>query len=81
MRTHSHSLACIRPVHSHAPSSGTGVRVLVDPWFYGDLVFAEQDWMFRAKKKYLTPENVDVKEIMAETDLLVISQVRAEPIL
>ncbi|MGV2826389.1 MBL fold metallo-hydrolase [Myxosarcina sp. GI1(2024)] len=37
-------------------------RILLDPWFVGDLVFSNQAWLFRGKKNkaYTIPENIDL---------------------
>ena len=56
-----------------------GVRVLVDPWLEGDLTFAEQDWLYRGKKRVVnTPKGgrVDLDQLAAETDVVVLTQVR-----
>ena len=56
-----------------------GARVLVDPWLEGDLTFAEQDWLYRGKKRVINAskgERVDIDQIAAETDVVVLTQVR-----
>lgn len=53
----------------------TGVRVLVDPWFVGDLSFAEQDWVYKGKKRVIGKTmKVDMDKVASETDVLVITQ-------
>ena len=57
----------------------SGVRVLVDPWLEGDLTFAEQDWLYRGKKRVVnTPKGgrVDLDQLAAETDVVVLTQAR-----
>eukprot|EP00798_Chlamydomonas_sp_ICE-L_P030459 gene30459-35469_t len=51
--------------------NNTGVRVMVDPWLVGDLTFADQDWLYRGKKRSV---KVDLPQIAAETDVIVLSQ-------
>jgi hypothetical protein len=54
----------------------SGVRVLVDPWLVGELVFFDQDWLYKGKKRVLNaPGKVDIDAIAAETDVVVITQV------
>ena len=53
--------------------------MLVDPWLEGDLTFAEQDWLYRGKKRVINAskgERVDIDQIAAETDVVVLTQVR-----
>lgn len=55
-----------------------GVRVLVDPWLEGDLTFAEQDWLYRGKKRVINASKggrVDIDQIAEETDVVVLTQV------
>eukprot|EP00197_Chlamydomonas_leiostraca_P013760 CAMPEP_0202865702 /NCGR_PEP_ID=MMETSP1391-20130828/6305_1 /ASSEMBLY_ACC=CAM_ASM_000867 /TAXON_ID=1034604 /ORGANISM="Chlamydomonas leiostraca, Strain SAG 11-49" /LENGTH=283 /DNA_ID=CAMNT_0049545569 /DNA_START=222 /DNA_END=1072 /DNA_ORIENTATION=+ len=55
--------------------NATGVRVLVDPWLVGDLTFAEQDWLYRGKKRVIGRTlRVDVSQVASETDVLVLTQ-------
>ena len=45
----------------------------------GDLTFAEQDWLYRGKKRVINAskgERVDIDQIAAETDVVVLTQVR-----
>jgi hypothetical protein len=52
-----------------------GVRVLVDPWLVGDLTFAEQDWLYKGKKRALRTADVDLKAICSDTDVILLTQV------
>ncbi|GAX77995.1 hypothetical protein CEUSTIGMA_g5437.t1 [Chlamydomonas eustigma] len=55
--------------------NNSGVRVLVDPWLVGELVFFEQDWLYKGKKRVLNgPGKVNIDAIAAETDVVVITQ-------
>jgi hypothetical protein len=51
------------------------VRILVDPWLVGDLTFADQDWLYKGKKRTLRSVNVDIDQICADTDVILITQV------
>ena len=55
----------------------SGARVLVDPWLVGDLTFFEQGWAYVGRKRVLGPGRVNVEEVAAETDLILLSQVCA----
>lgn len=39
-----------------------GTRILLDPWFVGNLVFKGADWLFKGSKnqKHSIPENIDI---------------------
>ncbi len=53
------------------------MRVLVDPWLVDDLVFFDQTWLYRGKKRVINVKGkVDIAEIAAETDVVVLSQVK-----
>jgi len=61
------------PLHSLS-----GVRVLIDPWLEGDLTFLDQAWIYRGKKRVLNTTKggkVDIDQIAAETDVVVLTQV------
>ena len=52
-----------------------GVTVLVDPWLDGDLVFANQTWLYRGQKGALQDVKLDVDQIGANADVILLSQV------
>ncbi|KAF5834786.1 beta-lactamase superfamily domain-containing protein [Dunaliella salina] len=54
--------------------NASGAGVLVDPWFTGDLAFLEQDWMYQGHKRVLRTDKVKMDAIMADTDVIVITQ-------
>ncbi|MEW5304056.1 MAG: hypothetical protein WDW38_003450 [Sanguina aurantia] len=51
----------------------SGSRILVDPWLVGDLTFMEQTWLYRGLKND-TAQVVNVKQILDETDLIILTQ-------
>lgn len=52
-----------------------GVTVLVDPWLEGDLVFANQTWLYRGKKGALKDVDLDLDQIGSQADVILLSQV------
>lgn len=70
--THREPLACIA---TDAPP--TGVTVLVDPWLEGDLIFANQTWLYRGSKGALNDVKLDLDQIASQSDVILLSQVRA----
>lgn len=52
----------------------SGVRVLVDPWLCGDLTFAEQDWLYKGKKRALRSVDLDLQQICQDTDFILLTQ-------
>lgn len=54
----------------------TGVTVLVDPWLEGDLVFANQTWLYRGSKGALNDVKLDLDAIGSQADVILLSQVR-----
>ena len=52
-----------------------GVTVLVDPWLQGDLVFANQTWLYRGQKGALKDVKLDLDVIGAHADVILLSQV------
>jgi hypothetical protein len=52
------------------------VRVLVDPWLVDRLVFAGQDWLYAGSKRVTRPETIDLEKLAAETDFILLTQVR-----
>ena len=58
-----------------------GVTILVDPWLQGDLVFGGQTWLYRGQKGRLDKAHLDIDQIMAEADVVLLSQVRTADVL
>lgn len=56
-------------------STCAGVTVLVDPWLEGDLVFANQTWLYRGQKGALKDVKLDLDVIGAHADVILLSQV------
>ncbi|GLI64083.1 hypothetical protein VaNZ11_007252 [Volvox africanus] len=55
--------------------NASGVRVLIDPWFVGELTFGGADWLFEGRKRVIGRDTrVDMQQVLAETDVLVITQ-------
>ena len=54
------------------------MTVLVDPWLEGDLVFANQTWLYRGQKGALKDVKLDIDVIGAHVDVILLSQVRLE---
>ncbi len=52
-----------------------GLTVLVDPWLEGDLTFGEQAWLYTGKKGRLADVALNLKDIEAQTDVILLSQV------
>ena len=52
-----------------------GVTVLVDPWLQGDLVFANQTWLYRGQKGAVKDVKLDLDVIGAHADVILLSQV------
>ena len=52
-----------------------GVRVLVDPWLVGDLTFGGLDWLYRGVKRVVRPEKLDIDQLAAQTDLILLTMV------
>ncbi|KAG2501068.1 hypothetical protein HYH03_000887 [Edaphochlamys debaryana] len=53
----------------------SGVRVLIDPWFVGELNFSGAEWIYAGRKKAIGRETrVDMQQVLAETDVMVITQ-------
>ncbi|DBA80412.1 TPA: hypothetical protein ACH3X2_007349 [Trebouxia sp. C0005] len=52
----------------------SGVTVLVDPWLEGDLVFANQTWLYRGQKGALKDVKLDIDVIGAHADVILLSQ-------
>ena len=55
--------------------NAAGVTILVDPWLQGDLVFGGQTWLYRGQKGRLDKAHLDIDKIMAEADVVLLSQV------
>lgn len=55
------------------------MTVLVDPWLEGDLVFAQQTWLYRGQKGALKDVKLDVDAIGAKADVILLSQVMLYP--
>ena len=70
----------IRP-NEHTVLLVAGVNVLVDPWFLGDLVFMDQDWLYKGIKRVVgkSAPVPDLAALAAQTDVLVLTQVGARP--
>lgn len=50
--------------------------MLVDPWFVGDLVFLEQEWLYRGIKREVGKSvKPDYQQIAQQADVLVLTQV------
>jgi len=49
---------------------------VVDPWLEGDLVFANQTWLYRGQKGALKDVKLDIDVIGAHADVILLSQVR-----
>ena len=58
-----------------------GLTVLVDPWLEGDLTFAEQAWLYTGKKGRLADVSLNLKDIEAQTDVILLSQVSSANVL
>jgi hypothetical protein len=52
---------------------GPGVRILVDPWLVGELVFAGQRWLYAGKKTHIAPQ--DPAKVAEGADAIILSQV------
>ncbi|KAG2448894.1 hypothetical protein HYH02_006242 [Chlamydomonas schloesseri] len=53
----------------------SGVRVLIDPWFVGELTFGGADWMYAGRKRVIGRDTrVDMQQVLAEADVVVITQ-------
>jgi len=55
----------------------------VDPWLVGDLQFFEQGWLYTGKKRGFGSRsgvNIDVQEVAADTDVILISQVMSNAV-
>lgn len=52
----------------------SGVTVLVDPWLEGDLVFANQTWLYRGSKGALKDVELDLDQIGSQADVILLSQ-------
>ncbi|KAI8462622.1 MAG: beta-lactamase superfamily domain-containing protein [Monoraphidium minutum] len=52
----------------------SGARVLVDPWLVSDLTFFDQTWAYRGRKRVLGPGRLNVDDVAAETDVILLSQ-------
>ncbi len=51
--------------------------MLIDPWFVGELTFGGQDWVYRGRKRVIGQDaRVNMEQVIAETDVMVITQVR-----
>lgn len=64
------------PLPLRSTPSPTGVKVLVDPWLVGRLEFAGQTWLYSGSKRVARPETIDVDRLAAETDFILLTQVR-----
>lgn len=50
--------------------------MLVDPWFVGDLIFMDQEWLYRGIKRDVGKTfKPDLQQIAQQTDVLVLTQV------
>ena len=66
-----------RAFRTHSISAPpTGVTLLVDPWLEGDLVFANQTWLYRGSKGALNDVKLDLDAIGSQADVILLSQVR-----
>lgn len=55
----------------------SGVRVMVDPWLVERLTFgAGTEFAFAGSKRVCLPESLDVGALAAQTDLILLTQVR-----
>ncbi|EFJ52312.1 hypothetical protein VOLCADRAFT_86608 [Volvox carteri f. nagariensis] len=55
--------------------NASGVRVLIDPWFIGELAFGGAEWLYSGRKRVIGRDTrVDMQQVLAETDVLVITQ-------
>ena len=61
--------------HQHKGMALAGLTVLVDPWLEGDLTFGEQAWLYTGKKGRLADIALNLKDIEAQTDVILLSQV------
>ncbi|KXZ43246.1 hypothetical protein GPECTOR_96g712 [Gonium pectorale] len=53
----------------------SGVRVLIDPWFVGELSFGGADWLYAGRKRVIGRDTrVDLAAVLAETDVLMVTQ-------
>ena len=53
----------------------SGVKILVDPWLEGKLVFAWQDWFFTGEKPGLKRGiEVDIDAIVRDVDFILLAQ-------
>lgn len=51
--------------------------MLIDPWFVGELTFGGADWMYAGRKRVIGRDTrVDMQQVLAEADVVVITQVR-----
>lgn len=74
----SSDITCVPEVFPHAQkrhATLTGVTVLVDPWLEGDLVFANQTWLYRGSKGALNDVELDLDQIGSQADVILLSQV------
>ena len=66
-----------RAFRTHSISAPpTGVTLLVDPWLEGDLVFANQTWLYCGSFGGLFVVLVVVVGIGSQADVILLSQVR-----
>lgn len=49
--------------------------MLVDPWLVGNLIFLEQDWLFKGSKKAFNLDKDAVAKIVDRADFILLSQV------
>ncbi|GLC34554.1 hypothetical protein PLESTB_001248800 [Pleodorina starrii] len=55
--------------------NASGVRVLIDPWFVGELNFSGAEWLYAGRKRVIGRDTrVDMQQVLAETDVLVVTQ-------
>ena len=55
----------------------SGVRVMVDPWLVERLTFgAGLEFAFAGSKRVCLPESLDIDALAAQTDLILLTQVR-----
>lgn len=53
--------------------ASSGVKILVDPWLEGDLVFGGLDFFFKGTKRVTKPETLNIDQIAKETDFILLT--------
>jgi L-ascorbate metabolism protein UlaG (beta-lactamase superfamily) len=52
----------------------SGVKILVDPWLVGKLVFVEQQWFFEGANPFLKGGPPDLERFTKDIDFILLSQ-------